>query len=205
MIRAFLSSQINAMERTWNYDASYLRELLAVSPGAFIRFSLVASLGHGRRAPGAALAAAGIVGTLAEDCGPCTQISVDMAAKAGVKPVVLRAILAGDEAAMGETAALGYRFAQAVLERDMERADPLRDEIVRRWGKAGLVDLSLALTTARMYPTLKYGLGHGKTCSRVTVAGEAAAFERPAQSPYSGDTILNSDPMSGSFPAVAGN
>ena len=30
-----------------------------------------------------------------------------------------------------------------------------------------------------MYPTLKYALGHGKTCSRVTVAGEAAPFERP--------------------------
>jgi hypothetical protein len=31
-----------------------------------------------------------------------------------------------------------------------------------------------------MYPTLKYALGYGKTCSRVTVAGEAAPFERPA-------------------------
>jgi hypothetical protein len=54
----------------------------------------------------------------------------------------------------------------------MPAADPLRDEIVRRWGKAGLVDIAMALTTARMYPTLKYALGHGKTCSRVTVGGE---------------------------------
>ncbi len=30
-----------------------------------------------------------------------------------------------------------------------------------------------------MYPTLKYALGYGKTCSKVTVAGEAAPFERP--------------------------
>ncbi len=180
MLKALLSRQIDAFERTWNYDASYMRDLLDVSPVTFFKFSLVTSLGHGKRAPMEALTAAGIVGTLAEDCGPCTQIGVDLAAKAGVKPEVIRAILAGDTAAMGESAALGYRFAKAVLARDMEEADPLRDEILKRWGKAGLIDISLSLTTARMYPTLKYGLGHGKTCSRVMVAGAPAPFERPA-------------------------
>jgi hypothetical protein len=38
----------------------------------------------------------------------------------------------------------------------------------------------MALTTARMYPTLKYAMGYGKTCSKVIVAGESAPFERPA-------------------------
>ena len=112
--------------------------------------------------------------TLVEDCGPCTQISVDMAAVGGVDPTVLRAILAGDEAAMGPAAALTWRFARASLARDMETADPLRDEIVRRWGEKGLLAVSMAITTARMYPTLKYALGHGKACSKVLVAGVAA-------------------------------
>ena len=132
-----------------------------------------------RDAPAAALAAAGLVGTLAEDCGPCTQISVELATRAGVKPAVLRAILAGDEVGMGEAAALAYRFARASLARDMAACDPLRDEVVRRWGQKGLVALALALTTARMYPTMKYAMGHGKTCSRVVVAGEAAPFHAP--------------------------
>ena len=44
---------------------------------------------------------------------------------------------------MGETAALAYRFAQASLDRDMEAADPLRDEIVRRWGDKALVAIAL--------------------------------------------------------------
>ena len=61
----------------------------------------------------------------------------------------------------------------------MDEADPLREEIIRRWGRKGLVALSLALTTARMYPTLKYALGHGKACSRVEVAGEATAVKKP--------------------------
>lgn len=178
MLKALLSRTIDKFEKAWAYDASYMRDLLALSPWAFIKFGMVASLGHRREAPAAAMAAAGIVGTLAEDCGPCTQISVDIAAKSGVDPAVLRAILAGDTAAMGPDASLAYRFARASLARDMEAADPLRDEIVRRWGQQGLVAVSLALTTARMYPTLKYALGHGRACSKVVVAGAPADFHR---------------------------
>jgi len=173
MLKAFLARQIDRMEAQWGYDASYLRFVLGASPATFLKFGFVTQLVDRKAAPAAALAAAGIVGTLAEDCGPCTQISVDMAAAAGVEPKVLRAILAGDEAAMGETAALGWRFAQASLARDMEAADLLRDEIVRRWGEAGLTAVAMAITTARMYPTLKYALGYGKACSKVTVAGIA--------------------------------
>ena len=62
---------------------------------------------------------------------------------------------------------------------DKDAADALRDEVVRRWGQKGLVALALALTTARMYPTVKYALGYGKTCSRVTVAGTPAPFHSP--------------------------
>jgi hypothetical protein len=179
MLAAILRRTISRFERTWNYDASYMRDLLNLSAWALIKFGMVASLGRRREAPAAAMAAAGLVGTLAEDCGPCTQISVDIAAKAGVAPQILRAILAGDEAAMGPDAALAWRFARASLARDMEAADPLRDEIVRRWGEKALVAIGLVLTTARMYPTLKYALGHGRACSRVTVGGAPAPFHRP--------------------------
>jgi hypothetical protein len=174
MLKAILARQIDKLERLWGYDASYMRRVLAASPAAFIRFGFVSGLVDRKAAPAEALAAAGLAGTLAEDCGPCTQISVDMAAAGGVKPEVLRAILAGDEQTMGEAAALAWRFAHASLARDMQAADPLRDEIVRRWGDKGLVAVAMALTTARMYPTLKYALGYGKACSKVTIAGVAA-------------------------------
>jgi hypothetical protein len=173
MLKAFLSRQLASMERQWGYDASYLRHVLHASPVTFLKFGVATSLVDRKAAPAAALAAAGIVGTLAEDCGPCTQIGVDMAVAGGVKPDVLRAILAGDAAAMGDDAALAWRFARASLARDMIACDPLRDEIVRRWGDRGLVALGMAITTARMYPTLKYALGYGKACSKVTVAGVA--------------------------------
>jgi hypothetical protein len=181
MLKTLFRAQIRKFEKQWGYDAAYMHDLLDAGTGTFFRFSFVPTLGHSKAAPAAAMAAAGIVGTLAEDCGPCTQISVDIATANGVKPEVLRAILAGDRTAMGETAALGYDFARVVLDHDLERSDAARDEIVRRWGKKAVVALSLALTTARMYPTLKYGLGHGRACSRVVVGGEPAPFHRPEQ------------------------
>lgn len=179
MLRALLGRAITRMEKTWSYDAGYMRDILRTSVWTFLKFGMLTAVVPRRDAPAAALAAAGLVGTLSEDCGPCTQIGIDMAVKSGVRPETLRAILAGDEAAMGDAAALGYRFARASLERRLEEADALRDEVVRRWGQKGLVALALALTTARMYPTMKYAMGHGRSCSRITVAGEAAPFHAP--------------------------
>jgi len=173
MLKAYFTRYLDNFERQWSYDASYMREVLDVSPGSFLKFMLGSQAADRKAAPPEALAAAGLVGTMAEDCGPCTQIGVDLAGASGVKPEVLRAILAGDEQGMGETAALAWRFARASLARDMEACDPLRDEIVRRWGKKALVAISLSLTAAREYPTLKYALGHGKACSKVVVAGVA--------------------------------
>lgn len=172
MLKAYLSRWLDGFEKTFNYDASYMRHVLRVNPMSLVKFAFGTRASDVKAAPAEALIAAGLVGTLAEDCGPCVQVGVDIATANGVDPKVLRAILAGDEAAMGETAALGYSFAKASLARDMEACDPLRDEIVRRWGDKALVAISLSLVASRMYPTLKYALGYGKTCSKVVVAGE---------------------------------
>jgi len=176
MLKTMLRRWIDKFERTWKYDASYMRYVLEQSPGSLFKFSMGTQAMDRTAAPMEAIVAAGVVSSLREDCGPCTQVGIDIAAANGVKPEVLRAILAGDEGAMGETAALAYRFARASLDRDMEAADPLRDEIVRRWGEKALVAIGLTLVASRMYPTLKYALGFGKTCSKVVVAGETAPF-----------------------------
>lgn len=179
MLRYLLNRTITTFERRWNYDASYMRDLVELSPWAFIKFGLVTSLGQCREAPPAAVAAAGIVGTLTEDCGPCTQISVDLALAHGLPAATLQAILAGDLVAMGPDAALGYRFARASLARDLEEADAMRDEVICRWGKRAVTALGLTLMASRTYPTLKYATGHGRACSRVEVAGAPTPVHHP--------------------------
>jgi len=173
MIKWFLRRRIAAFERNWNYDASYLRAVLDADPRALVMFGRAAALGQYRKdVPRAAQAAAGIVAVMSEDCGPCTQIGIDMAQRAGVDPAVLRAIVARDFAAMPYDVALAARFTEASL-RHAPEADDLREEVVRRFGRRGLVSLAFAMVAARLYPTLKYALGYGRACTRVTIGGEA--------------------------------
>lgn len=173
MIKWLLQRRLAAFERAWNYDASYMHEVLDADPWALIAFSKVASLGrYHKDAPLAAYHAVRIVGTMTEDCGPCTQLTIDMAARAGVDPGILRAVVARDFSAMPAGVALAVRFAEASL-RHAPEADDLRKEVVRRWGKRALISLAFAITGARVFPTVKYAMGHGRACTRVTVAGES--------------------------------
>src|SRR5262245_20449557 len=172
MLKWFLRRWIDKFERTWSYDASYLRDVLDADPRALMAFSKVAGISNYRKdVPPAVYVAAGLVGVMAEDCGPCTQLSIDMAQRAGVDSAILRAVVARDFNAMPDDVVLAVRFAEATL-RHAGEADELREEVLRRFGKRGLVSLAFALTSARLYPTLKYAMGHGRACQRVTIGGE---------------------------------
>ena len=94
-----------------------------------------------------------------------------MAQRQGVDPAILRAVVARDLGAMPYEVALAVRFAEASMKRAPE-ADDLREEVVRRFGKRGLISLSFALVAGRIFPTLKYALGYGRACTRLTIGGE---------------------------------
>jgi alkylhydroperoxidase family enzyme len=178
MLRWLFRRTVSAFERQWHYDASYLREMIDVSPHAAWRFMSAARLGSYRRdVPIEALAAAGLTAVRSEDCGPCTQLATAMAERQGVRPETLRAILEDDVAAMPDDAALAWRFTKAVLAHDAA-ADDYRAVILERWGPRAVVTLAFAITTARIYPTVKYAMGHGKACTRVVVGGVAVAIDR---------------------------
>ena len=178
MLKRFLRRQISKFERTWNYDAGYMHELIETDPRAFLVFGRLQAVTNYRKdVPDAAFAAAGLVAVMAEDCGPCTQLGIDMAEREGVDPAVLRAIVTRDYAAMPYQVALAARFAEATLEHAPE-ADDLRQEVIAQFGKRGLISLAFAILAARMYPTLKYALGDGHTCRRLSIGGETTPVLR---------------------------
>jgi hypothetical protein len=177
MIKWILRRALNRFERDWDYDASYMHDIIDASPRAAWLFSRVTSLGRFRRdLPIDAWCAAGITAVRHEDCGPCTQLAVTMAERAGVDSAVLRAVLADAPDAMPAHVALAWNFTRATLAHDAA-ADEYRDAIVKRWGPRALVSLAFAITTARIYPTVKYALGHGKACTRVVVGGAPMMFD----------------------------
>lgn len=101
MIRWAMRRAISKFERDWDYDASYMRDMIDASPRAAWSFSRVAALGQFRRdIPIEAWCAAGIKAVRAEDCGPCTRLAVTMAERAGVSALVLQAVLTDKPDAM---------------------------------------------------------------------------------------------------------
>ncbi len=95
-----------------------------------------------------------------------------------MSPATLRSVLAADESLMPPDAALGFRFARSVLERDIARCDRLPTEVLARWGKKGLVSLALTIAASRVFPTVKYALGHGRACHTVRVADAETEVNR---------------------------
>ena len=162
---------LRAASNRYGYDTSYLEMMLAESPSAFFKFaSVMKAANHREVVPIEACFAAKLVGALAEDCGPCTQLVVDMALEAEVPKDQIEAVLRRDLRAMNSTTSLGFRFADAVVRRSADD-DTHRDAIRDRWGEKGVIDLTLALQMGRMFPMVKSGLGYAKECRRVIVGG----------------------------------
>jgi hypothetical protein len=162
---------LRAFAKRYGYDVSYLEMLLNESPAGFFKFApLMKAAAHRETVPVEASFAAKIVGALAEDCGPCTQLVVDMALEAGMPKDQIEAVLRRDARAMNEATTLGFRFADAVVRRAAEE-DEFRDAVKAQWGQKGVIDLTMALQLGRMFPMVKAGLGYAKECRRVTVSG----------------------------------
>lgn len=162
---------LRGFAKRYGYDVSYLEMMLNEAPSAFFKFApLMKASAHSEVVPAEASFAAKIVGALAEDCGPCTQLVVDMALEAGMAKDQIEAVLRRDPRAMNDTTRLAFRFADAVVRRAAEE-DEFRDAVRAQWDQKGVIDLTLALQLGRMYPMIKAGLGFAKECRRVTVDG----------------------------------
>lgn len=172
-MRTFLARRmLRAFSGRYGYDTSYIEKILNQSPAAFFKFApLMKAAKHREVVPVEAAFAAKITGALAEDCGPCTQLTVDMALEAGMSKSQIEAVLRRDLRAMSPDTALAFQFADAVIRRSLDD-DKYRDAVCARWGEKGVIDLAMALQLGRMFPMLKLALGFAKECRRVTVAGD---------------------------------
>ncbi len=165
-------SLLNRFSNRYGYDVGYMDAMLRAAPGAFFKFSkIMAVAGHRRAAPKEAYYAVKIVAAVVEDCGPCSQLAVDMAREAGVADDQIAAVLRRHVGAMSEATAAGFRFAEAVAMRAPD-LDETRDAVRRLWGEEAVVELSLCFSIGRVFPMTKAAMGYARECRQVTVAGE---------------------------------
>ena len=104
MLKAYLHRSVSKLERSFGYDAGYIHEVIEISRAAFFKFGLFQIMSsHRDGVPRDAWYAARIAAAISEDCGPCTQLVVDMALRAGMKGDALSALLRGDLEMAGKT------------------------------------------------------------------------------------------------------
>lgn len=180
MLGFFVRRILAAFSARYDYDVAYMHAIHDASPRAFMRYARVATLAnHREAAPKEAWFAAKLVGALAEDCGPCTQLVVNMARKAKIDPAQIEAVLLRNGDAMSAETALGFRFAEAVVH-GLSGADDARESVRALWGEKGLIDLTFALQIGRMFPMVKKGLGFAKECRRVQLGDHPVDVVRRA-------------------------
>jgi len=179
MLNWLVKKQLKKFGVRWGYDTGYAREIVEdAGVGAVLPLQALQKLGSYRKAPLDAYYGAALTAGKAADCGPCLQLGVRMAEAAGLKPDAIRAILKRDCAKLSKDALLGVELALATIVRDGS-GDGARQEILNRWGRAGLVSLAYAIVGAQAYPTFKYAIGHGHACVRLNVGGESVSMQNP--------------------------
>ena len=179
MLNVLLERLFKTQERVTGESMDFVRDLRRTAPGGFWRFALFTPMASYRRAlPVEAYAVAKIAAAHAEDCGPCLQTTVNLAQADGVSDTIIRAAVLGDINAMDERTGAAFAFARAICARDFPSED-LRPKLLAWWGEAGLAELSLAICSSRLFPTLKRGLGHAQSCQRVIVGMETLQVTAP--------------------------
>jgi hypothetical protein len=169
MIATLLERQIATTERQTGESAEWMRDLFRASRAALFKFFLfVPASRHAKYASPEAHAVARIVADKVEDCGPCVQIVVNFAVRAGVDRAFIEATLDGRPQDLPDDLALVYRYAHAVA----TAADDVNDWVERlraAFGDKVLAELAMAIAMSRVYPAMKRGLGHARSCRRVTI------------------------------------
>jgi hypothetical protein len=180
MIKYWLHATTRKFERSFGYDASYLHEIIDISPAASFKFGLFQIMSsHRQHVPSEAFYGARLAATLSEDCGPCSQLIVTAALRDRVRPAVITALLRGDLEQAGPDAELGFRYGIAVSQNTGDTT-ALVEKVEKRFGKRALVSLAFAVASSRVYPALKRGLGHGAACSKIIVAEETIMLRKAA-------------------------
>jgi alkylhydroperoxidase family enzyme len=168
MIQALLNWQIDKAERQLGVPLDEARYVAGVSWSATWRLARFTKLLHASQGSDHARHIASLVGSMADDCGSCVQIGVNISRQVGVPREQLSAVIERRPEDLPEELAAVYRFAEAVT-LNSDDQDELREVVRKLYGDRGLVEICIAVAMHRVFPTLKRGLGFAKSCSRVVV------------------------------------
>lgn len=155
-----------AFGKKYNYDVDYMLEMAEIYPAKAWQFALIAPLfEHFSAVPVDVYYAVKIYAAKLAGCGPCLELTLNMAQQASIEKQQIAYLILDDVAKMSPQILLGYKYALAVDQNDADLLE-LIDEVKIEYGKKGLWDLANAFTFGQYYPKLKRGIGEAVSCRR---------------------------------------
>jgi hypothetical protein len=176
-VKWLLARKVAQFERDNHYDMGYARAMLDANPGALITLHRAGAMAQYRGPlPASAHFGARLVAALHDDCGPCLQLGVTMALRAGVPNDVVTHILCDEPTGDGDVD-LVVHFSRSVLSKAADESE-LREQIVQRFGQDGLTAIALSIAGVRIYPMLKAVLGYAECYPSVQVGTRSVPLPR---------------------------
>ncbi len=169
MLTWIVNRQLDPLERRLGTSVDYLRHLTRTSKSAFFKLmGFVPMAAHHGGTPRRLLFAARFLATHREDCGTCVQIVVNQAIRERVNFKIIQALIDDDPSGLDQETRLVVAFTRAVLD-NTDDQEHLRDELRTCLGDRAIVDLAVAIASARVFPMLKRSLGYAVSCQKVNL------------------------------------
>lgn len=160
--------EIDDFEAHYQYDSTYMRELLEYSPETYEKFANFLPLArHRDKLDPEVYWVAKLAAMQAEDCGACLQLNVRMALECGVSSQIIEACIKGGKDLPEDLKDI-YHFAAGVAANTLDNIE-LIDRLESRFDKTAMLELGLCIATAKIFPTIKRTLGYARSCSLVEI------------------------------------
>lgn len=152
----------------YGYDVGYMEQLLHLSPRAYDAFAGIFEISEFRsELPVDAHFVARVSAMLADDCGACTQLGLQMAVEAGVDREVLR-ILLEEPAGLPPLLYLVHEYATQISRGENANAEAV-GELKAAFGDAAFGELVTTVLGTRFYPALRRAMGAEVACPPPTL------------------------------------
>lgn len=147
----------------FDYDNSYIIQLLEDSPEAFQTFAAAQAMPNFHKVlPLDAFFVAKIAVMKTEDCGPCLNLSLKMGAEQGIDRDVLKAAVK-DPHLLTQGLRDIHDHTVAVIRNENDDADRM-ERIRNYYGIEAFAELAVVIVGCRIYPTLKRAMGMADQC-----------------------------------------
>jgi alkylhydroperoxidase/carboxymuconolactone decarboxylase family protein YurZ len=156
---------LKGFQAHYNYDTSYMKEMLKVNPKAYETFeAFLPMASFSDKTPKDVLFVAKLTSMKNEDCGECLQLNVYMAIEAGVDKEIIKEILFNKGENLNSELKEVYDFTLAVVNKETVE-EKLYTNINSKYSKDILTEIALAIASTKVFPTVKKVLNNFHSCS----------------------------------------